>query len=180
MRIAAVLALTLVACTPARRKTPIGVAVVAGATAGSIALRDPGARSDVAIELAVTSAAALVPASLSDDLRYGDDDDGDPPGTPGEAYSAIGGAFVDGFLLMSSYFLPPLAQCVAAEVREGKADRRGLAYTGAVAGALAGSIASSAIVVEALPKWARITLSAALIGTATTFGYQLGGGGFED
>lgn len=174
----AILAAVSSACGPTQsRKATVArtagaAGVIAGGAAAAVAIHDRSS-SDVALQVAGGTVAGVIPAALFDSIS----DDRDPsPTTPGEIYSSIGSGLGAALLASASVLVPSFVTWKIGESQE-ESDSPGRAFLGAWLGASGGALVRGLLVDSKLPAWARIAISASLIGSLTTLGYQLGGGG---
>ncbi len=148
-----------------------GAGVVIGASAGAAYAADSASGRDVALQVGGSSLAAVLPATLLDSMMFESDD---PPSTPGGIYTGLGKGIGRAFLVPVTLLAPSLATWAIGEELGGSSPSSGRAFGVAYLGAVVGASLSSFAVVERMPPWARVVLRAALIGSASTLGYQLG------
>jgi hypothetical protein len=178
LAIIATLAALSSACGSAQsRKATIGrtagaAGVIAAGAAAAVAIHDRSG-SDIAIQVGGGSVAGLIPAALFDAISQRDDPS---PTTPGEIYSSIGSGLGTAFLASFTVLVPSLVTWKIGESQEESASP-GRGFIGATLGATSGVLVGGWLADRGLPAWARIAISASVIGSLTTLGYQLGGGG---
>lgn len=149
----------------------VGGGLVIGASAGAAFAADSTSASEVALQVGGSSLAAVLPAVLLDSMRF---EGGDPPSTPGGIYTGLAKGMGQAFLVPVTLLAPSFATWAIGEELGGSSASRGRAFGVAYLGAVVGVGLSSFAAVERMPPWARVMLGAALIGSASTLGYQLG------
>ena len=159
---------------PTRRAVVVGSIGAAAAAGALIAAQQVHGASGKAIaaEGAFGIGGGFVPS-----LALFTGEEPESPTTEGGIYMALGGGLLS---VMGAGFtipVPPLTTFGAGQDVEGSKNPQ-RAFTGAFLGSTLGMFAALAIH-KHVPKWARIALGAALMGSFSTLGYQLGGGGAE-
>ena len=180
MRAVAVAILPLAGCLALGPKQPprrgeavlagsIGVAVAAGTLVAAHQAHGASGKA-IAAEAGFGTLGGVVMGMA----MFGGEPDPEPT-TEGAIYSALGRGLLDAFGASLTLVVPPLLTIGAGrDVEEVRDPER--AVSGAFLGAAGGVIATLAVHTH-LPKWARVTVGAVLIGSLTTLGYQLGGRG---
>ncbi len=148
-----------------------GGGVAIGATVGAVYAADAASAPEVALQVGGGSLAAMLPASILDSIMFARRD---APTTPGEAYSSLVSGIGEAFLVPVTLLAPSLTTWAIGEELGGSSGSRGRAFGGAFLGGAVGVGVASFVVVEQMPRWARVALSAALIGSTSALGYQLG------
>lgn len=159
---------------PTRRAVVVG-SIGAAAAAGALvaAQQSHGASGKaIAAEAAFGIGGGFVPA-----LALYSGEEPESPTTEGGIYMALGSGLLSAFGAAFTLPVPALTTYGAGQDVEGSRYPQ-RAFTGAFLGTTLGMVASLAIH-KHVPKWARIALGAALMGSFSTLGYQIGGRGAE-
>ena len=147
------------------------VVVAGGATALAYAVHQPRG-SAIGAEMIGGSIAGLLPAMLFDSITHPAESSS---GTVGQVYSNMGRSLGKLMLVPIVTVAPALTTYLIGNEMEGDTNRAGRsAITGYVVGGVIGLAGMGVLSKTELPSWARVSLTAVLIGAGTTLGYQLG------
>ena len=141
----------------------VGTVVAGGAIAGAASAHD----EPIATQTGVAIATAAIPMAV---IFLGDE--AEEPTTEGAIYSQLTSGLLSALGASLTFSAPMLGAYIAGD----ETAHPTRAWYGVALGVGAGSIAS-VYLGKSLPKWARVVVGAAVVGSAATLGYQLGGGG---